>query len=67
MLSSIGRLGMGVVAAVITNTCGVMAVVVGCVSIDRCCIDTDTYLQSHSKVRVAYLAVAQARMGRGGG
>ena len=58
---------MGVVAAVVTNVCGVMAVVVGCVSIDRCCIDTNTYLQSDSKVRGAYLAVAQARMGGGGG
>ena len=67
MLSSIGRLGMGVVAAVVTNACGVMAVVVGCVSIDRCCIDTNTYLQSNSKVCVAYLVVAQARMGGGGG
>ena len=58
---------MGVVAAVVTNACGVMAIVVGCVSIDRCCIDTNTYLQSDSKVRVAYLAVAQVRMGGGGG
>ena len=31
------------------------------VSIDRCCIDTNTYLQSDSKVHVAYLAVAQAQ------